>query len=297
MMPNIHRYAIALVILFLCHLSWAEEVLVPQMKARVTDLTQTLTTSQQQALEHILANLEQTKGSQVVVLIINTTKPETIEQFSIKVVEKWRLGRKKVDDGVLFLIAKQDKKMRIEVGYGLEGALTDAMSKRIIEQLVAPRFRKGEFYQGIKAGVLAIVKKVEGEPLPEIDQPTPLIKKGPIYEILATFSIFFFIMLFVLQPLLRKLMGNFFSSVSSGSVAGILLFFITGSIFAAFIFGFVFCMIALVSSTQAAKGIASTMHRRGGFYSTGGFGSSGGFGGGFSGGGGGFGGGGASGGW
>ena len=142
------------------------EVAIPPLKQRVTDLTSTLDASQLQTLETKLAAFEKAKGSQIAVLVLPTTQPEVIEQFAIRVVEVWKLGRKGVDDGVLLLVAKDDRKLRIEVGYGLEGALNDATAKRIVAEVISPAFKQGDFYGGIDAGVTSIIKVIEGEPLP-----------------------------------------------------------------------------------------------------------------------------------
>jgi len=143
------------------------EVAVPPLKARVTDLTNTLSPQQRDALEQKLAAFEAAKGGQIAVLIVPTTQPEAIEQYSIRVVEQWKLGRKGVDDGALLLVAKDDRKMRLEVGRGLEGAVPDAVAKRITADIIAPYFKKGDFAGGISAGVERLIKVVEGEPLPE----------------------------------------------------------------------------------------------------------------------------------
>lgn len=144
----------------------AEQIPVPNLSKRVTDLTQTLTAEQIEALTQKLALLEKSKGSQIAVLMIPTTGEEGIEQFSIRVVDAWKLGRKGTADGVLFLIAKNDKRMRIEVGRGLEGALTDVTSARIIREFVRPAFKQNDFYGGINAGVDKISAVIEGEILP-----------------------------------------------------------------------------------------------------------------------------------
>src|SRR5512140_1579524 len=128
------------------------EVAIPALSARVTDLTSTLNAQQIQTLESKLAAFEAKKGAQIAVLLLPTTQPETIEQYGIRVAEAWKLGRKGVDDGALLLIAKDDHKLRIEVGYGLEGVLNDATSKRIVSDLILPYFKRGEFYPGIDAG-------------------------------------------------------------------------------------------------------------------------------------------------
>ncbi len=127
------------------------DVAVPPLKARVTDLTGTLSAQQQTALEQTLAAFEARKGSQIAVLIVPTTQPETVEQYALRVEETWKLGRKGVDDGALLVVAKDDRKLRIEVGYGLEGVLPDAIAKRIIAEDITPRFKQGDFYGGISA--------------------------------------------------------------------------------------------------------------------------------------------------
>jgi uncharacterized protein len=128
---------------------------IPPLTARVTDQTATLTSEQTAALEQKLQAFEATKGSQLAVLIVPTTGNEQIEQYSLRVVDQWKLGRKNVDDGVLLIVAKNDRMMRIEVGYGLEGVLNDATSKRIISEIIVPRFQQGDFYGGINAGLTA----------------------------------------------------------------------------------------------------------------------------------------------
>ncbi|MBI4666327.1 MAG: YgcG family protein [Nitrospinae bacterium] len=142
------------------------ETPIPPLRTAVTDLTGTLSSSQAAELESKLREFDKTKGSQVAVLIVPSTKPETIEQYSIRVFESWKLGRKGMDDGVLFTVAMQDRTMRIEVGYGLEGALPDAICKRITSELVVPRFKEGDYATGISAGVDAILKSIAGEKLP-----------------------------------------------------------------------------------------------------------------------------------
>ena len=144
----------------------AEQVAVPTLSARVTDLTQTLSQAEQAQLEQKLAAFEQQKGSQIAVLIVPTTQPEDIAQYSIRVVDAWKLGRKGVGDGVLVLIAKDDHKMRIEVGRGLEGAIPDLYAKRIISEDIAPKFKQGDFVGGLNAGVDKLIGLVNGEALP-----------------------------------------------------------------------------------------------------------------------------------
>ena len=126
---------------------------VPPLQARLTDLTGTLTGEQQAGLEQSLRAFETRKGTQIAVLIVPTTKPEEVEQYALRVVEQWKLGRKKVEDGALLLIAKDDRTLRVEVGYGIEGALNDATAKRIVNEVIAPRLKVGDYFGGVSAGV------------------------------------------------------------------------------------------------------------------------------------------------
>src|SRR2546421_10157897 len=142
-------------------LAWTAEI--PPLKARVTDLTGTLNAQQKSALEQSLAEFEARKGAQLAVLMLPSTQPETIEQYAVRVEEAWKLGRKGVDDSVLLVIAKDDRKLKIETGYGLEGILPDAVAKRIIEDDIVPRFKAGDFYGGIRAGMDRLMRLVEGE--------------------------------------------------------------------------------------------------------------------------------------
>src|SRR5215212_7951371 len=143
------------------------DVAVPPLREPVTDLTGTLTSQQVAALEQQLRAFEAKKGSQIAVLLVPTTQPETIEQYSIRVAEAWKLGRRGVNDGALLLVAKDDRAVRIEVGYGLEGPLPDVLADRIVEQVIVPRFRRGDYFGGLTEGVTRMVALVEGEPLPE----------------------------------------------------------------------------------------------------------------------------------
>jgi uncharacterized protein len=147
------------------------EVAIPPV-ARVTDLTGTLASGDIAALDAKLADLEQRKGSQVAVLVVPTTQPEVIEQYALRVAESWKIGRKGVDDGALLVVAKDDRKLRIEVGYGLEGALNDATAKRIVSDVIVPRFKADDYAGGITAGVDAMVAVIDGEPLPAVSAPS-----------------------------------------------------------------------------------------------------------------------------
>ena len=171
------RAALArLLLAFLAAATFAvAEVPVPALEARVTDLTGTLTAEQRGALEESLRAFEALKGAQLAVLLVPTTAPETIEQYAIRVAEAWKLGRKGVDDGLLLLVATDDRRMRIEVGYGLEGAVPDAIAKRVIAETITPYFRQGDIPGGIEAGMQQLMRVVDGEPLPP---PAPAARGG-----------------------------------------------------------------------------------------------------------------------
>ena len=163
------RRAVALALIGLLLLvgsAFAAVIPVPPLTARVTDQTGTLDAAEVQTLESKLAAFEQGKGSQIAILIVPTTGDETIEQYSIRVTDQWKLGRKGVDDGVLLLVAKDDHKVRIEVGRGLEGEIPDVIANRIIDEDIVPKFHDGDFAGGVKAGIDRMIGLVNGEPLP-----------------------------------------------------------------------------------------------------------------------------------
>ena len=146
--------------------SRADEAAVPKLTRHVTDLTGTLTTEQVAQLDARLVALEKAKGSQVVVLMVPTTQPDDLESYSLKVAETNKVGREGPDDGILVLLAKNDRRVRIEVGYGLEGALPDAIASRIIREYMAPKLRANDYYGGIDEALNAITQIVQGEALP-----------------------------------------------------------------------------------------------------------------------------------
>jgi uncharacterized protein len=161
------RACIAVAALALCTMTCAgAQVAVPALSAHVTDLTATLPSAQRDALESKLVALEQRKGAQLAVLILPSTQPETIEQFAIRVFDVWKLGRKGVDDGALLIVAKNDRKVRIEVGRGLEGVIPDVIAHRVIDEYLTPHFRDGDFFGGLDAATDALGKLVDGEALP-----------------------------------------------------------------------------------------------------------------------------------
>lgn len=281
---------------------------IPPLTARVTDLTGTLTAEQQSALEQKLAAFEAAKGSQLAVLIVPTTHPEEIEQYSIRVVDQWKLGRgtvggKKVDDGALLLVAKNDHRVRIEVGYGLEGVLTDAMSYRIISETISPAFREGNFYAGIDGGLDQMMKLVSGEPLPPPEHAWQSGEHRTGTSVLPELLFAVLIGSVVLRAIFGRTVGSILTGLGAGGLVWIAGYALALAGLAA-IGGFLITL--LMGLARAGSGWSSSP-RSGGFgggwggfgggYRGGGFGGGGFGGGGFGGGGGGFGGGGASGGW
>src|SRR6516164_3136441 len=270
----------------------AADVAVPPLTGRVVDQTGTLTSGDIAALNQKLKDLETRKGSQVAILIVPTTQPETIEQFSIRVADAWKIGRRRIDDGALLVVAKNDRHLRIEVGYGLEGSLTDLTTKRIIDEAITPKFRAGDFAGGISAGVDRMVRLINGEELPA---PEPSHWQNTGFE--QSFDLFDpFVLLFgfMLAGLLRSALGRMVGSAATGGLAGFLVWLFVGSLAASALIGVAVFVFALIFGGLSPFIGTGPVGWSGGRYS----GGRGGFGrGGFSGGGGGFGGGGASGRW
>jgi uncharacterized protein len=266
---------------------------VPKLTARVTDLTGTLTAEQQSSLEDKLAAFEARKGSQVAVLVVATTEPEDISQYSMRVVRQWKLGRAKINDGALLIVAKNDRELRIEVGSALEGPLTDLTAHRIISDTIVPLFRQGDFYGGINAGLDQIIRVVDGEPLP----PPDTAWQGASARNVSHLVPFLFVAVFFGSVVLRSLFGRGLGAVIAGAATGAVVYFVGQVLFVALVAAAVAFLFALISGFSGG-GTWSSYPRNGGWGGGFGSGSSGGLGGGgFSGGGGGFNGGGASGRW
>ncbi len=269
---------------------------VPPMSARVVDQVGVLDAGQRQSLEDRLRAFEQRKGSQIAVLLVPATRPESIEQYAIRVAEQWKLGRRKIDDGAILVIASEERALRIEVGYGLEGALNDAVAKRIIDEQIIPRFRAGDMVGGINAGVDMMMRVIDGEPLPE---PTPVsfAQDNP----LGMLPLLFFAALMV-GGVMRALLGRLKGSLAAGGLLGVAAWLLSGMLLLALlasVIGFVFTLVGgrMGGGWQGRRGHYGNY---GGIGGLGGFDSSGSWGrgsGGFGAGGGGFGGGGASGRW
>jgi uncharacterized protein len=298
---NAARTSILALLLCWAFAAWAD-VAVPPLTGRVVDQTGTLSAGDVAALTQTLKALELRKGSQIAVLIVPTTEPETIEQYSIRVAEAWKIGRKKVDDGALLVVAKNDRKLRIEVGYGLEGALNDVTSKRIIDEIITPKFKSGDFAGGISAGVERIIGVIDGEPLPA---PPPRPQRqgdnSDLTQFLNPLNPFTIIIVLVLGGVFRSVFGRLFGSIATGGLIGIVAWFIFGSLILSGIAGVIASIFTMFSDSITAATPRGRGGWSGGSSSSSWGGSSGGSSssdsGGFSGGGGSFGGGGASGSW
>ena len=243
---------------------------IPPLTSHVTDVAGMLNPGQRTALENVLKEYETRTGSQIAILLVNSTEPEAIEQYSIRVADAWKLGRKGIDDGVILVVAKDNPKalrrLRIEAGRGVQGVLTDAQSKRVLQDVIAPHFRQNDYYGGLVAGVAAITSVLDKEKFPEpAGQSAAQADASDIGNLLPIL----FIALIIIGGILSRTRGSrrALSSNGWGRTAGIIL----------------------------GSGIGSRIGRGG--WGGGGFGGGGRSGGGFSGGGGGFDGGGASGDW
>jgi uncharacterized protein len=264
----------------------AEPIPVPRLTGRVVDLAGALPPAERESITARLRAFEEEKGAQVAVLLVPSLGTETIEEFATRVTDEWKLGRAGVDDGVLFVVAMRERRMRIQTGRGVQGVLTDALSKRIIAERVAPRFKAGDYAGGIHDGVGAILKAIEGEAL-----PAPSRQSAPKAD--ASGDDHFVMLAYVLVPvaglILRGLLGRFLGAAVTGGVTGFVAGFVLGSV----VLGGIAAVVAFLFVLFMGR---AGFHSGGGSWSSdGGGGSSGG--GGFSGGGGSFDGGGASGDW
>src|SRR5947207_7684149 len=228
---------------------------IPTMHARVTDLTNTLSPADQQAIEAKLPAWESDTGNQMVVLIVPSTKPEPIEAYSIRVAEAWKIGRKGQDNGVLFLIAKDDRKLRLEVGYGLEGVLTDATSRRIIAETVTPFFRQNQFAAGINAGVERVISVVgKGEPLPAVKEQQKARRGFGGFDF-GTLLIILLVVVPVIGGILARIFGKILGSTVGGGVVGAAAWIIGGSLLVALFAAIVgFVIMQLFGSTGGCIG-------------------------------------------
>ena len=276
-------------------LCWAAiagaQLSVPLLTGHVVDQTATLTADQKATLEQTLQAFEAKKGTQIAVLIVPTVEPETIEQYALRVAEQWKLGRKKVDDGAILVVAKNDRALRIEVGYGLEGVLTDATSKRIISETITPAFKQGDFSGGIGAGVERLLSVIAGEPLPP---PTARFTGGP--SNIGQYLPILFLLALSVGGALRSVLGRIPGSIVTGGALAAIAWLFAGGVIVAIGAGVLGLVLTLLGGGMGRFGAYHVGGRHAGGLG-GGFGGGFGGNGGFSGGGGGFGGGGASGRW
>jgi uncharacterized protein len=271
---------------------------VPALTSHVVDTTGTLAAAQRDALEARLSEFEKTSGSQVVVLLVPSTQPEDIASYANRVATSWKIGRKDIGDGLLLIVAVQDRRLRIEVAKTLEGAIPDLAAKRIMDEAITPRFKQGDYAGGIDAGLSRIMGLIRGEALPE---PTQRSAKDAVGFDWMELGIFLFVAVPVIGAVARRMLGNRLGAVATGGVAGGMAMLLTASVLIAGLAAVAALIFTLVQNTHGLR--SSGLHRggrNGGWGHGGGFGGGGGGfgGGGFgSGGGGDFGGGGASGDW
>jgi uncharacterized protein len=282
---------------------------IPALSARVIDTTATLEAAQRQALENKLQAFEASKGSQIVVLIVPTTAPEDIVDYTQRVGDLWKIGRKDVGDGLLLVVAKDDRVVRIATAKTLEGAIPDLAARQVIDRVITPRFREGDFAGGLNAGVDMITALISGERLPEPSAADGPRSRSAGFQWLDLTVLFFIAVPFAAR-LLGSAVGRKLGSLMTGTAVGVLAWLLTASLVVgvlAGMAGMVFALASVLASGSRGAGWGAGMGGIGGLGGLGsgrasrghgGFGSSGGFGGGFgSGGGGNFGGGGASGKW
>lgn len=290
------RLLMAAVLLLLAASAWAQRLQpVPALTAHVIDQTGTLSNTEASALERKLQDLEQDKGSQVVLLLVPTTAPEDIAAYANRVGQDWKIGRKDVGDGLIVVVAKDDRRMRIEVAKTLEGAIPDIAAGRIVNNVMAPFFRAGDYYGGLDAALDQVAARIRGEPLPPVAAPdTQAADAGGDWFGLV---LLFFIFVPAIQAFARHALGRKWGALATSGGIAVLAYLITLSLFIAMLAAVVAWFIGM--GTRAGAGL--TGGRSAGGRRSGGFGGSrgGGFGGGgfSSGGGGSFGGGGASGSW
>ncbi|MCK1547090.1 YgcG family protein [Bradyrhizobium sp. 147] len=291
-------FVLAVALLFAFALPAHADIAIPQLTGRVVDQTGTLSSAEIATLSQKLRDFENRKGSQLAVLIVPTTQPETIEQFSIRVAEAWKIGRKKVDDGAILIVAKNDRHLRIEVGYGLEGVLTDVTSRRIIDEVITPKFRTGNFSGGISDGVDRMMRVIDGEPLPSPSRSVNFAHN--LDDLVPAFAVALFASIGI-GGVFRAMLGRLLGSLVTGGIIAAVTWLILGSAALAAAVGVLGFIIGFIADLFSAA-TPGTGRSRGGSWSSGS--SGGGWSSGssssddsFSGGGGSFGGGGASGSW
>jgi uncharacterized protein len=302
------RLLLAAVLAAVAAMAHAQGVLpVPPLSGRVIDQTGTLSGAQLQALSDKLAAVEAKRGSQVVVLMVPSTQPEDIAAYGQRVADEWKIGRLAVGDGLLIVVAKDDRRVRIEVAKALEGAVPDLAAKQIISDVISPAFRKGDFAGGLNAAIDRLDARIGHEGLPE-PNAAPGTPKGPLPPSglgfnLQDLALFLFVAVPIIGAVLTGIFGRKLGSLATAGAAGGMGWWLSASLAVAVGVGIVALILVLVMGIGAARRGVSRGTRHGGPPIIWGGGSGGGWsggegGGGFSSGGGGdFGGGGASGDW
>jgi uncharacterized protein len=277
----LRRWLAFLLALLAFGLAAAQGVLpVPELTARVIDQTGTLDAIQLRGLDEKLAAFEQKKGSQIVVLLVATTQPEDIASYANRVANAWKIGRKEVGDGILVIVAKNDRKMRIEVAKALEGAVPDIAAARIIDFAMKPRFRENDFAGGLDAAADQLIARVKGEALPEVDAKSGDFGGGQEERGFdwGDLAVFLFFGVLIGAPIARAILGKVLGPLALGGVAGAVVMVLTASLVIAVLAGLAALLFTLLSGAFGAGA-----GRRGG---RGGWGpAAGGLGGGFGGGG------------
>jgi uncharacterized protein len=258
---------------------------LPDLRSPVTDLTGTLRPEQVRRLDEKLRAFEARKGSQIAIVLVPTTAPETIDQYSIRLAEKAKVGRGRIDDGVIILVAIRDQRVRLEIGYGLEGAIPDITASRVRREAINPHFRNGDFFAGLDAGTDALIKLIDGEPLPPPRaDPQSGFQGGNDAGDYGDYLVLLLVLVFVVGGILKAMLGRFIGSAAVGGIAGTAAWVITSLVGIGLAAGVAAFVISLVlgGGFGGRPGAWTGGRRRGG---------------GWSGGGGGFGGGGSSGSW
>ncbi|MGZ5906253.1 MAG: TPM domain-containing protein, partial [Reyranella sp.] len=254
---------IAVLLLMAAAAGWAQGVLpVPPLTARVIDQTGTLDAIQLKGLEDKLAALEQAKGTQIAVLMVPTTQPEDIASYANRVGNDWKIGRKGVGDGVLVIVAKNDRKVRIEVAKTLEGAIPDLAAKQIIDEAITPSFRKGDFAGGLQAAADQLIARINGEPLPAPKQSqSQSSRQGDGGFDWMHLAIFLFFAVPIVGGLLRGVLGRKLGSLVTGAGVGAIALMITSSLIVAVIAA----VVALLFSMLSGGGPGLSTPGRGGW--------------------------------
>jgi uncharacterized protein len=260
--PTLLKLWLAAALLLLSSLVFAQNlVAIPPLTSPVIDQTGTLTADEIAGLEARLIQYQKTKGAQVQVVIVPSTKPEDIAQYGIRLVDAYKLGRKGVDDAVILIVAKDDRRVRIETQYGLEGAIPDIIANRIINEKIAPQFRVGNFFGGIQDGVDGIITRIDGEELP----PPPVAPGQAVQPNFGAFITFVVIFSMVIGPVLRAIFGKYLGPLAAGAGGGGIGYIIMSSLGFGIAGGFIaFLLTMLFGNARAGGGRWHTMGGGGG---------------------------------